>query len=295
MIFFFFSLLSERGDTLGQTVGYTIRLESKATTNTRLLFCTTGILLKRLEEDEELVNVTHVFVDEVHERSIESDFLLMVLRDLIPKRKKPLKVVLMSATLDASLFYDYFWFFFLFLFFFFSFSFFFLFFLLVSFFFLTHTLPKKQNTLRSAPSVKFPGRTFPVTELYLEDAMEVTKHVVRGNEDWCRKGGGGGGGGGFRPSAGGSTSIGDPNKKPGDWTCPSCQVNNFARNVNCFRCGGAKQQGGMRSPSRGGGAPSKGGALSSKTSNVVVRVDPRLVPLADRDDEYLNPSELSAR
>ncbi|OEU15996.1 P-loop containing nucleoside triphosphate hydrolase protein, partial [Fragilariopsis cylindrus CCMP1102] len=146
---------AERGETIGKTVGYTIRLESKATPNTRLLFCTTGILLKRLEEDPTLNNVTHVFVDEVHERSIESDFLLMVLRDMLPKRTtdRPLKVVLMSATLDASLFHDYFW---------------------------------------GAPSVKFPGRTFPVTELYLEDALEVTGHVVKGNEDWCKKGGSGG-------------------------------------------------------------------------------------------------------
>ena len=60
-----------------------------------MLFCTTGILLKRLEEDIDLQNVTHVFVDEVHERSIESDFLLMVLKDLIPQRKSsfPLKVI----------------------------------------------------------------------------------------------------------------------------------------------------------------------------------------------------------
>ena len=142
---------AERGDKIGSTVGYTIRLESKATPNTRLLFCTTGILLKRLEEDATLQNVTHVFVDEVHERSIESDFLLMVLRDMLPKRPAdaPLKVILMSATLDASLFHDYFW---------------------------------------DAPSVKFPGRTFPVTELYLEDALEVTRHIVKGNEDWCSKG-----------------------------------------------------------------------------------------------------------
>ena len=60
-----------------------------------MLFCTTGILLKRLEEDIDLQNVTHVFVDEVHERSIESDFLLMVLKDLIPQRNSsfPLKVI----------------------------------------------------------------------------------------------------------------------------------------------------------------------------------------------------------
>jgi len=56
---------AERGERIGGTVGYTIRLESKCSSNTKLLFCTTGILLKRLEEDPELENVTHVFVDEV--------------------------------------------------------------------------------------------------------------------------------------------------------------------------------------------------------------------------------------
>ena len=155
----------ERGDTrVGTSVGYTIRLESKASADTRLLFCTTGILLKRLEEDVALENVTHVFVDEVHERSIESDFLLMVLKDLLLSKQQqqqrsassspqalkrvppPLRLILMSATLDARLFGDYF---------------------------------------GGAPSVKFPGRTFPVKELYLEDVLEVTQHKVRGHEDWC--------------------------------------------------------------------------------------------------------------
>ena len=68
---------------------------------------TTGILLRRLEEDDELLGVTHIFIDEVHERSIESDFLLMVLRDLL-KRRPALRVVLMSATLDADMFNRYF-------------------------------------------------------------------------------------------------------------------------------------------------------------------------------------------
>ncbi|GMH71901.1 hypothetical protein TL16_g05777 [Triparma laevis f. inornata] len=137
---------AERGEPIGGTIGYTIRLESKASRNTRMLFCTTGILLKRLEEDKDLQNVTHVFIDEVHERSIESDFLLMVLKDLLKRR--PLKLILMSATLDASLFHDYF---------------------------------------NGAPSVKFPGRTYPVTELYLEHAMEVTQHHVDQRADWARK------------------------------------------------------------------------------------------------------------
>ena len=51
--------------------------------------------------------MTHVFVDEVHERSMESDFLLMVLRDLL-RRRPELRLVLMSATLNAGLFASYF-------------------------------------------------------------------------------------------------------------------------------------------------------------------------------------------
>lgn len=160
---------AERGEQIGGTVGYTIRLESKCSANTKLLFCTTGILLKRLEEDPDLVGVTHVFVDEVHERSLESDFLLMVLRDLMRRRHDDPtcpKIVLMSATLDAELFNRYF---------------------------------------GGAPSVKFPGRAFPVTDLYLEDAIELTRHVVRPGADWARKAGKpGGGGGGFGGGGGGA-------------------------------------------------------------------------------------------
>ena len=101
-------IAQERGEQIGGTVGYSIRLDSKKSRSTRLLFCTTGILLKRLEDDKDLQNVTHVFIDEVHERGIETDFLLMVMRDLLARRKEPCKLILMSATLDASLFHNYF-------------------------------------------------------------------------------------------------------------------------------------------------------------------------------------------
>ena len=74
---------------------------------TRLLFCTTGILLRRLENDPELKSVSHIVVDEVHERSEESDFLLLILRELLPKRPD-LRVILMSATINADLFSTYF-------------------------------------------------------------------------------------------------------------------------------------------------------------------------------------------
>ncbi len=70
----------------GGFVGYQVRLDSNTCSTTRLVFCTTGILLRRLESDPMLIGVTHVVVDEVHERTIESDFLLYLLRALLCKR-----------------------------------------------------------------------------------------------------------------------------------------------------------------------------------------------------------------
>jgi ATP-dependent RNA helicase DHX29 len=70
----------------GSLVGYQVRHDAKIGDSTRLTFCTIGILLRRLESDPELLNVSHVIVDEVHERSSESDFLLYLLRILLAKR-----------------------------------------------------------------------------------------------------------------------------------------------------------------------------------------------------------------
>ncbi|XP_049932027.1 DExH-box ATP-dependent RNA helicase DExH7, chloroplastic isoform X3 [Nymphaea colorata] len=93
-------------------VGYQVRLENAWNEKTKLLFCTTGILLRKLNGDKFLSDVTHVIVDEVHERSLLGDFLLIVLKDLIKKpscrSSSKLKVILMSATADASLFSKYF-------------------------------------------------------------------------------------------------------------------------------------------------------------------------------------------
>ena len=90
------------------------------------MFCTTGILLRRLEGEPDLSDVTHIIVDEVHERSEESDFLLMILRDTL-KRRPDLRVVLMSATVNADLFSSYF---------------------------------------RDCPVLEIPGRTFPVQQVF---------------------------------------------------------------------------------------------------------------------------------
>lgn len=61
----------ERVENVGNTIGYQIRLENKISSNTRLTFCTTGILLRRLESDPTLNTVSHIIIDEVHERSNE--------------------------------------------------------------------------------------------------------------------------------------------------------------------------------------------------------------------------------
>ena len=89
---------AERGERVGDTVGYAIRGESRAGSSTRLLFCTTGILLRRLESDPTLAGVTHVLVDEVHERSLESDFLLMALKKLLAKQQAAAQVTCCHAT-----------------------------------------------------------------------------------------------------------------------------------------------------------------------------------------------------
>ncbi|EPS73447.1 hypothetical protein M569_01306, partial [Genlisea aurea] len=93
-------------------VGYQVRLDNARNERTKLLFCTTGILLRMISGNKELADVSHVIVDEVHERSLLGDFLLIVLKNLLDKRRafgsSGLKVVLMSATVDSQLFSKYF-------------------------------------------------------------------------------------------------------------------------------------------------------------------------------------------
>lgn len=105
----------ERDEKVGGTVGYSIHLEAARSAETRVLFCTTGVLLRMLENDPGLVApgqhlgpVSHVIIDEVHERSIDSDLLLLMARERLLRGGPPLKLILMSATLDAEIFTTYF-------------------------------------------------------------------------------------------------------------------------------------------------------------------------------------------
>ncbi|XP_059450268.1 DExH-box ATP-dependent RNA helicase DExH3 isoform X2 [Corylus avellana] len=129
---------AEKGEPLGETVGYKVRLEGMKGKNTHLLFCTSGILLRRLLSDRDLNGITHVFVDEIHERGMNEDFLLIVLKDLLPRRRD-LRLVLMSATLNADLFSSYF---------------------------------------EGAPTFHIPGFTHPVTAHFLEDVLEKTGYKL---------------------------------------------------------------------------------------------------------------------
>ncbi|KAI9915464.1 hypothetical protein PsorP6_008241 [Peronosclerospora sorghi] len=86
----------ERAENVGDIVGYDIRTEAQRLSTTRLLFCTTGILLRRFLSDRTLAGVSNVVVDEVHERTVETDFLLSILRELLAHRRE-LRVVLMSG------------------------------------------------------------------------------------------------------------------------------------------------------------------------------------------------------
>ena len=96
-------LASELGEKVGETVGYRIRLDSKVGPKTRIEVVTEGILARRLQDDPALEGVGLVIFDEFHERSLDADLALALTlnaRDLL--RDEPLKVLLMSATLEGE-------------------------------------------------------------------------------------------------------------------------------------------------------------------------------------------------
>uniref|UniRef100_A0A0A9XY87 RNA helicase n=1 Tax=Lygus hesperus TaxID=30085 RepID=A0A0A9XY87_LYGHE len=124
---------NERGERLGYSVGYQIRLEKvMPRSSASILYCTTGVLLQYMHGDPLLTKVSTVIVDEIHERNTVSDFVITLLKDIVPLRPD-LKVILMSATMNADRFSTYF---------------------------------------NNCPTVHIPGFTYPVDEYYLEDILE---------------------------------------------------------------------------------------------------------------------------
>jgi ATP-dependent helicase HrpB len=92
----------ERGEKVGETVGYQVRFEEVAGPRTRLRFLTEGVLTRRLLSDPRLERAGCVVLDEFHERHLEGDLALALLRRLQRTARLDLKLVVMSATLDAA-------------------------------------------------------------------------------------------------------------------------------------------------------------------------------------------------
>jgi ATP-dependent helicase HrpB len=92
------------GEPVGRSVGYATRMDSKQSAATRILVLTEGIFRNRIQDDPELAGVSAVLFDEVHERSLDSDFGLALSLDVQEALRPDLRLVAMSATLDGSRF-----------------------------------------------------------------------------------------------------------------------------------------------------------------------------------------------
>ncbi|KAG0369552.1 P-loop containing nucleoside triphosphate hydrolase protein [Gamsiella multidivaricata] len=154
----------ERGERVGQSVGYQVRFDSQPpTSGGSILYCTTGIFLRMMHNEggagvsvtagsdgsgaaphDPFRGVSHIVVDEVHERDIDTDFLLVLLRQMQRERRArglpAIKLILMSATIDTGLFASYF---------------------------------GEGFRDGQCPSISVPGRTFPVQQHFLNDLLDA--------------------------------------------------------------------------------------------------------------------------
>mmetsp|Transcript_15236 Transcript_15236/g.33072 ORF Transcript_15236/g.33072 Transcript_15236/m.33072 type:complete len:1605 (-) Transcript_15236:173-4987(-) len=137
------------------SVGSVVRGDSKMCSSTRLVFCTTGILLRQLQSQNALENISHIVIDEVHERHLDTDVLLAILKQTLPSLPN-LTVVLMSATMDADRFAKYWG--------------------------------------VGTPRMHIPGFTHPVQDFTLEDVLEMTCYIPPKKKKQSQYSRGGGGG-----------------------------------------------------------------------------------------------------
>jgi ATP-dependent RNA helicase DHX36 len=138
----------ERNEKIGESVGYSVRFDSKwPRLGGSITYCTTGFLLEQLKfmADSIFNTTSHIVIDEVHERDRDTDFLLVVLKKALAARraegKNIPKIVIMSATLNAELFQEYF------------------------------AEQVAGGSAGQCPIIDVPGRTFPVEETYLYDIV----------------------------------------------------------------------------------------------------------------------------
>lgn len=166
---------AERGEALGQTVGYQVRFDSIFPKPAgSILYCTTGVFLRRMhavktdattqpharhhrnadDERDPLQDVTHIIVDEVHERDMNTDFLLVILRRVMAERRRrgwpEIRIVLMSATMDTDLFATYFG-------------------------------ANGVGDGGKSPVLQVPGKIFPVKQWYLEDVVAEVRRMYSPN------------------------------------------------------------------------------------------------------------------
>ena len=90
------------GEQVGETVGYSVRGDRRTSRRTRVEVVTTGLLLRRIQHDPELVGVGAVVLDEVHERHLDADLTLALLVDVRANLREDLSLVAMSATIEAE-------------------------------------------------------------------------------------------------------------------------------------------------------------------------------------------------
>lgn len=96
-------IAEELETSLGSTVGYKVRFNDQVSDNTLVKLMTDGILLAEIQQDRMLMQYDTLIIDEAHERSLNIDFILGYLRQLLPKRPD-LKVIITSATIDPQRF-----------------------------------------------------------------------------------------------------------------------------------------------------------------------------------------------
>ncbi len=131
----------ERGIIVGQEVGYSVRFDSRVSTNTKIKFCTDGILVRETLSDPLLSKYSVLIIDEAHERTLNTDILLGLLKKILKKRKE-LRVIIMSATIDA---------------------------MSIKNFFEFNSESKNHPENDTAAVLTIQGRTFPVDIFYLEN------------------------------------------------------------------------------------------------------------------------------
>src|SRR6188508_195677 len=145
-------IAEELGTELGDTVGYQVRFTDRTSAAGRVKLMTDGILLAELQHDKELRRYDTLIIDEAHERSLNIDFILGYLRQLLPRRPD-LKVVITSATIDPERFSAHF---------------------------------------RDAPVVEVSGRSFPVEIRYRpfgeDDDRDQTQAIVDAVRELVREG-----------------------------------------------------------------------------------------------------------